>query len=456
MRLPYFGNQVEPNAVAVLNAEQKISYAELVADVLKWQRKISHPEKLLVFFYLENSIDAVAPLLACLERGFAVALLDIKIPDNTKNELESNYEPDLVFYIHNGIVNFEFRETPKSFLQCDLSVLLSTSGSTGSPKFVRLSKNAIKSNAFAIASSQNLTSKSRASGHLDIHYSYGMSVVFSHLATGASIAFCNYSFLEKKFWETIHNLKVTHLPGVPFHFQMMRRLRIERMNLPRLGVMTQAGGRLDTENQKYFYELMNDKNGRFLIMYGQTEAAPRISTLKHCDFKMHQGSVGQSLDGGKIQIVDEEGNEKAPGEEGLVQFTGPNVMLGYAKNRLDLGKPDENGGVLQTGDFGIVDANGFLTITGRSERMGKVYGWRINLDEIEKNLNETLICAVVQVDETIYIAHEKNDKSQGIIDAMIKNMSLPASIFKSICVETIAKTERGKTDYKHLKAILSD
>ena len=362
----------------------------------------------------------------------------------------------MVFYGHKGVVNFEFRETPENSLHDDLSVLLSTSGSTGSPKFVRLSGEAIKSNAFAISTSQELTSDSRASGHLDIHYSYGMSVLFSHLAAGASIAFSNHSFMEKEFWANIRDMKVTHLPGVPFHYQMMRRLRVERMNLTSLNVMTQAGGRLDLETQKHFYNIMNNNNGRFVTMYGQTEAAPRITTLSHSDFEMHLGTVGQSLKGGEIKIVDAKGNEKKSGEEGIVQYSGPNVMLGYANNRYDLGKHDENGGVLQTGDIGTIDADGFLTITGRNERMGKVYGWRINLDEIEKRLSHTLICAVIQMDETIYIAHEQNDKSDDSIDVMIKDMNLPASIFKTICIDAIPRTGRGKTDYKRLKVILSD
>lgn len=456
MQLPFFENLVDPASIAIIDTDRNISYGDLISDISNWQNQIGLPQKSLVFFYLENSAVFVAPLLACLATNHAVALLDITLSDAIKHDLETKYQPELVVNAHSDRVTLDHRKASGIKINDDLSVLLSTSGSTGSPKFVRLSRNAIRSNAFAIAKSQDLSVDSRASGHLDIHYSYGMSVLFSHLAIGASVAFSRHSFMEKEFWAHLEDQEITHLPGVPFHYQMMRRLRLESMKLSHLNVMTQAGGQLDLDNQKYFHDLMDARKGRFLVMYGQTEAAPRITTLKHEDFDAHHGSVGQSLEGGQIKIVDAEGKDQPLGSEGIVQYLGPNVMMGYANNRDDLGLDDGLGGVLKTGDIGKIDADAILTITGRNERMGKVYGWRINLDEIEKRLNDGMICAVIQIDETIHIAYENADHSDVMIDALIKEMNLPASIFKSICIDGIPRTGRGKTNYESLKVILSD
>ena len=455
MILPFFGNLVDPAAIAIIDVDRNISYGDLIDDISNWQNQIDLQQKSLVFFYLENAANVVAPLLACMASHHAVALLDINLSNAIKHDLETKYQPELVVNAHQNAVTFAHRDTSAVDISDDLSVLLSTSGSTGSPKFVRLSRDAIISNAFAIAKSQDLCADSRASAHLDIHYSYGMSVLFSHLACGSSVAFSRYSFMEKEFWAHLEEQKVSHLPGVPFHYQMMRRLRLERMNLSHLKVMTQAGGHLDPDNKKHFYEMMTARQGRFLVMYGQTEAGPRITTLKHEDFDAHHGSVGQSLEGGQIKIVDAQGKEQPLGHEGIVQYSGPNVMMGYANNRDDLGHGDSLGGVLQTGDIGKIDGDAILTITGRNERMGKVYGWRINLDEIEKRLNEAMLCAVVQIDETIHIAHENAEHSDELVDALVKEMNLPASIFKSATIDAIPRTDRGKTDYRSLKLILA-
>jgi acyl-coenzyme A synthetase/AMP-(fatty) acid ligase len=454
MLLPFFDNDVQPHRTALINKDRSISYAKLIMSIKDWQNELPLKEKGLVFLYLENSIEVVAPLLAVLEQGQAVALLDINLSEEVKTELEEKYLPGILIFCQDDIISYEIKSPQGEPVNKELCVLLSTSGSTGSPKLVRLSKEAIKSNAFAIIASQNLDEGCRASGHLDIHYSYGMSVLFSHIAAGGSVSFSKNSFMERSFWAQIGEQNVTHLPGVPFHYEMLQRLRIERMELPSLMVMTQAGGRLDIEIQKYFHDMMAGKQGRFLTMYGQTEASPRIATLQHEDFEGNQGSVGQVMDGGLITIRDKDGELLPVGTEGIVQYQGPNVMMGYAQNRADLSRGDDLGGVLLTGDIGVLDDRGFLRITGRHERMGKIYGWRVNLDEVEKLSNQFIASAVVQIGDEIVIAQEGNEEDS-LRKLFANKTSLPASVFRFVTLETISRTKRGKIDYKSLESDLS-
>lgn len=454
MLLPFFNTDVQPHRTALINEDRSISYNELIFSIKDWQNRLPLTEKGLAFFYLENSIAVVAPLLACLEQGHAVALLDINLSEEVKKELEEKYLPEMLIFCQDNIITFKSRASNVELLNDDLCILLSTSGSTGSPKFVRLSKAAIKSNSFAIIASQNLDEDCRASGHLDIHYSYGMSVLFSHLAAGGSVSFSKHSFMERAFWAQLGKQNVTHLPGVPFHYQILRRLRIERMELPSLKVMTQAGGQLDSESQKHFHDVMAAKQGRFLIMYGQTEASPRITTLQHEDFEDNQGSVGQVIGDGLIIITNEDGEPLPKGIEGAVRYQGSNVMMGYAQNRFDLSRGDDQGGVLLTGDSGVLNDRGLLVITGRQERMAKVYGWRINLDEIEKLTNQIIVSAVIQIADEIVIVQEGNE-SEKIQHILSNKTSLPASIFRYVIFETIPRTKRGKIDYLSLKSDLS-
>ena len=96
-------------------------------------------------------------------------------------------------------------------------------------------------------------------------------------------------------------------------------------------------------------------------------------------------------------------------------YEGPNVMLGYAMSRADLGKGDEMNGRLETGDLGRLDIEGFLYLTGRTKRFAKIAGYRLGLDEIEKELFAVCPVACLDLGEKIAVAHEQEfgDGAQG-------------------------------------------
>ena len=432
-----------------------LSYGDLARNAKAWAGRLAQ-DKSLVFVYAANTATTVTAVLGALGAGHAVALLDAALPVAARADLSARYRPDIVI----DRAQVVRREAPAAALHPNLSVLLSTSGSTGGAKLVRLTLENLVANATTIAEALAIRDDDVAAGHLPLHYSYGLSVLTSHLVMGAATVLTGRGFMERAFWPAMKEARVTHFPGVPFHYDMMLRLGFERLGLDTVRTLTQAGGHLALAAREKAHAFMEARGGRFYVMYGQTEAAPRITTLNHADFAAHSATVGPALDGGRLVIRDKDGAELPRGEEGIVWYEGPNVMMGYAETRDDLMRGDDQGGVLATGDVGRLDAGGRLTITGRVKRFGKIYGLRINLDEIEK-LAKTLRpdAAVVQKDEKVRVflaadagkpAAEAAEKMRA---AFAGHYTLPLTAYEFRFIAEIPRTARGKTDYQRLEAL---
>jgi len=280
--------------------------------------------------------------------------------------------------------------------------------------------------------------------NLPLSYSYGMSIVNSHLLAGSSILLTDTSVMEKSFWELVKEHKVTSLAGVPFTYQMLHRIGFMKMDLPYLKVLTQAGGRLSEKLIKAFGEYARQHDKRFYIMYGQTEAAPRISYIPYDKVLDKTGTIGIAIPGGQLSIE---------GELNELVYRGANVMMGYAESLEDLAKGDEMHGVLHTGDTVTKDEEGFFTITGRIKRFIKLFGLRINLDEVEKKLESVIHIplACTGSDDKLIVAIEQPDKVEKVRSAIELLFKLHKSAFTVIIMEEIPRLANGKIDYTTLK-----
>lgn len=427
-----------------------LSYGELSDLAQGWATRISGP-RALVFLYIRNDIDSVAALIGALSAGHAIALCDPRLPLSARRGLEEAYRPTWVIGPDSALVTHPDCGGP---LHPGLAVLLSTSGSTGSAKLVRLTLGAIHANAEAIGKVLHIDHTDVAAGHLPLHYSYGMSVLSSHLARGARIRLTEMGFTDRSFWPAMRVAGVTHMPGVPFHHEIMLKLGLERINLPSLRSLTQAGGSLDLDSRRRAHEYMESVGGRFFVLYGQTEAAPRMTTLQHDDFEAAPQSVGKPLPGCRIEIREPDSNG-----HGEVIFYGPNVMLGYAQSREDLATGDEMVGQLPTGDVGYLDDAGRLTLIGRAKRMGKLYGLRINLDEVEMLASASSAAAVTQRGDALTFhvtttgeATADEVLKQAILNQLRERFTLPPSSYQFRFIAEVPRTERGKIDYLRLDA----
>lgn len=436
----------------ILPGERVISYAQLARRCDNFATRLPKGKQLLLI-ETRNDYPTIFAYLTGLRRGDTVMLLDAELAPQLKEKMISAYKPDLTWRREqeNYRLNSEI-STNKTPLHDELALLLSTSGSTGSPKCVRLSLNNLASNAAAIAKYLALTPSERAITLLPLHYTYGLSILNSHLAVGAAIVVQQQGILDKDFWRTMREEKVTSLSGVPFIYETLAKIRFASMKLPDLRYLTQAGGRLAPALVEEFAQLCDRRDWRFYVMYGQTEATARISYLPPAKALSKPASIGNTIPRGKLILQDEEGKEICqPDQPGEMIYRGPNVMLGYAEGRADLSRGDELNGVLETGDIARYDADGDLYIVGRKKRFIKLFGQRFGLDQIESHLRaQGIIAACGGRDDRLEIVIEGDQDPEELRKAIAGEYRVHSRAIRvSYCPE-LPKTSSGKIDYATL------
>lgn len=452
---------------ALVDGQRSWTHGQLHQAASQATRLVEAPDKGLVFLYCRKSPGTVITCLAALAAGHAVALVDGSLPQRLRRSLEQRYQPEWIVHAgttpatHDPVAQVEdahiFRREGAHGgpLHADLAVLLSTSGSTGSPKLVRLSASAVTANARSIAQALSIGPDDRAIASLPLQYAYGLSVLTSHLVAGGCLVLTDDSPIQRGFWQTFTAQGCTSYAGVPYSYQLLRRSGIERMPLPSLRVMTQAGGPLAPELVRAFADLMAARDGRFYVMYGQTEATARMAVLPPQRLADKATTVGRAIPEGTLTIEAADGSTQAPGVTGEIVYRGPNVMLGYAQGRADLARGDDCEGVLHTGDHGHLDADGYLTITGRSHRIGKVFGLRVNLDEVERLLHPRGPTAVIGGQDELLIFCEWGDPAAFTVSAerLSKQLRIHRAAFRFQRVASLPRTPSGKTDYLGLESL---
>ncbi|MCP4895422.1 MAG: AMP-binding protein [bacterium] len=441
-----------------------LSYSTVTRLVRQEAGSFCRGNRELVFCLCRNDIRSVISYLAGLEAGHAVALLDAGSRKASLRRLIRSYRPEWIAGSEALVEDLELSPEfvpvsgsddalPKwhgktgetDAIHEDLAVLLPTSGTTGSPKFVRLTKKNVVSNAQSICSVLGIGTKDRAIANLPFHYSYGLSVLNSHLMSGGSVVTTHASVLERRFWETFADNDCTSFAGVPYIYQMLRRIGFEKFELSSLQGMTQAGGKLDDETILWFHEVLSARNQSLNIMYGQTEATARISCLPADALPTSVGSVGPAIPDGSLMI-----------EQGEVVYRGPNVMMGYATCRDDLALGDELHGTLHTGDLGTLAANGFLTISGRNKRFAKVFGLRVNLEELEDRLRHHGPTAAAAAEDRIvlFCEHGTADDMESYRRRLLEELALHPTAVEVRRIDKLPTTSRGKIDYGELEGLL--
>jgi acyl-CoA synthetase (AMP-forming)/AMP-acid ligase II len=338
-------------------------------------------------------------------------------------------------------------------LHPDLAVMLATSGTTGSRKYVRLSKSNVEANARAIAEYLGLTPSERPITSLPLHYSFGLSILTSHWLAGAAVVFSAESIMQRPFWDSVAERGCTSIAGVPYTYQMLERVGYRDMELPTVQTMLQAGGALDRRLIVLYGEHMVSKGGRFFVMYGQTEATARIAFVPPDRLAEKVGSAGIAIPEGRLRIDASAASEPSRPASGEIVYEGPNVMLGYAEHVEDLSAGDELHGVLHTGDIGYLDDEGFLFLTGRSRRIAKVFGLRINLDEVESMLRESGPAAVIASEDVIWgwCAFGTPESVAELRVSLSRRLRIHRSALELRHVAEIPVSSSGKVDYREIE-----
>jgi acyl-CoA synthetase (AMP-forming)/AMP-acid ligase II len=453
------------NDIALIDAGSRVSwtYGQLSDAVRTRQDCLAQPG--LVFLFCGNDLPSVAWYLACMESGVPVALASGQLETSLRADLISQYSPEWIIAdakpdsgdyratSHDRLWQGPPRsETP---LHPDLAVLLSTSGSTGSPKLVRLTRANVTANADSIREALAIAADHLPVAHLPLYYSYGLSVLNSHLLAGARILLTNCGLMSADFWDAIRQYKANSFSGVPYTYQMLRRLDIDKVDAPSLLTFTQAGGKLDTDNISHFHERVARRGGSFWVMYGQTEATARMTILPANELDRKLGSAGKAIPGGRLSIKTESGEITSDaGVAGELVYDGPNVMMGYAESRQDLNRGDELHGRLRTGDRASLDAEGFVYIMGRSKRDAKLFGLRVNLDELEALVKKHGPAAAVAGEDRVFIFCEFGSEQdlQNIRAELATKLRVNHSAFQFRRIDQLPTNSSGKIDYARLQS----
>lgn len=439
-------------------------YSEMLANEIK--------EKSLVFCISRNTIGSLIGYISFITHNKGVPLmLDAGLYYELLENLINEYQPEYIWMpddYHYSSPNLEkvlqildyslFKTNGASPfpLHQELALLLTTSGSTGSPKLVKLSYENIYANASSIADYLSIDEKERPITSLPMYYSFGLSIINSHLLQSATLLLTNHSLMEKGFWDFLKEYKATSISGVPYTFEILKKLRFMKMELPHLKTITQAGGKLNDDLNREYSLWARETGKRFFVMYGQTEATARMSYLPLEYSITKLGSMGIAIPGGEFSLIDVNGDTITEADKvGELVYKGPNVSMGYAECGEDLIKDDENKGVLITGDMAKRDDDGFYYIVGRKKRFIKLYGNRVNLDETERLLKNVIPdCACVGNDDKMVIFITDDKQKKVVKDYLSHKTGINPQGFDVRYIEKIPKNPSGKTIYMELNRLI--
>lgn len=439
-RLQDFGD----NIALIGEMGERLSYAELTCRADAFAHEWLGTAKRLVLVRIANDVESVVRYLAALRAGHAVILTGDDFNGKAAKIIET-YAPDIC--VSSDDVSYPNGRAAAGIVHPDLALCLSTSGSTGATRMVRLSSRAVHANALSIMEYLGLCSDERAISSLPLHYSYGLSVLHSHLACGAAVVLTERSLTDPEFWALVQQEQVTSLAGVPHSFELLEAVGLRAMDLPSLRYVTQAGGRLSPELVTRYGQWAIETGRLLYVMYGQTEAGPRMAWLPPERLLDNPDCIGVPVPGGSFELVDEQGrNIGAQGVAGELVYRGPNVMMGYAANRDDLVKGEEVD-ALHTGDLAERRGN-LYKIVGRRSRFAKPFGVRVSLDEIEAALaGKGMAAAVAGHDGLIAVACRGQGNPDEIARELGQTYGFPAALFDVSMVEEWPRLSSGKTDY---------
>lgn len=416
--------------------------------------------KRLAFLYLDTSIAAIGAILGYLDRGHAVCLLSEKLNEALKSDLELRYRPAFIHDLSRTDIAGYARVQMSAPWACwrweriagddlpvaaDLDVLLSTSGTTGSAKLVKLSQRNLYENAASIADYLPIADDDVCPLNLPLDYSYGLSLLTTNSLFGGTMVCSLRNVVDRRFWDDFRKFGMTSIAGTPDLYEILARFGYFGWSLPSMKYLTQAGGKLREDLVLEYARHSRECGRRFFTMYGQTEATARMSFVPPEALAEHAGSIGYPVRNGRFRIDPDTGE---------LSYAGPNVFGGYVESIEDLATwspPDW----LATGDIARRDEDGFYYIVGRIKRFAKMFGQRVNLDELERRLEQQFpgarfACARIADNELLIGVESGSVPGDAVLDYLSKTLRLQRSGIRVGAVEAIPTTANGKVDYRAL------
>ena len=455
------------DAVAAIDAQgNSLAYGELREFADKVGQLM--PVRSLFFLLVENNVGGIAWTIGNICAKNVPLILNAHLDTELYKSLFELYQPPFVCvpegmadkYPYETVTTcygYTLMKTGKEACELneELSHLLPTSGSTGSPKLVRHKYENIEAAALNISTFFELTEKDRPLMVLPLYYTMGLSMVFSHFYVGATVLITNQSMTDRGFWQFIKEQQATSFTGVPYSFEILNLMRFFRMNLPDLTLLTQGGGRMPKELNLKFAEFCRDNGKQWIATYGQSECTARMAWLPPKWAIEKVGSIGIAVPNAELSLIDMDGNPiTTPNTEGEMCYRGKNVTMGYARSSVDLLKGDERHGFIRTGDLAYFDEDGCYYIVGRMGRFLKLFGMRVGLDECERIVKGKfpgLECACVGTDEKMLVYLTDERLKETVKEELVSRLKLVATSFEVRIINEIPKNEAGKVLYAKLE-----
>ena len=419
----------------------------------------------VAFCLCESCAGALTGYLAFESCGVVPLLLNAALDAGLRDRLEQTYRPAYYWAPAAVAETLEGETVYRTLdyvllktvyepypLNPTLSLLLTTSGSTGSPKLVRHKYGNLEANAENVAKIFGWTPADVGICDLPMHYTMGLNVINTHLIVGACVLMVKANLMDPAFWSFIREYGGTSFCGVPFSYEIMRRIGFDKMDLPALKTLAEGGGKL---TDKMFQWLANDcaaKGRRFCATFGTSETSARMAFLDPALAQVKTGSIGKAIPPGELFLTDETVHEDGTAD-GELCFRGPNVTMGYAECAADLQKGDEFCGEYHTGDLAKRDADGFYYIVGRKKRFLKLFGMRVSLDETERILRseygQDFVC--VGDDRKMRVFTTDASLKDLIVPFLSEKTKLHNSAFTALVIDEIPRNEYGKVRFSVLE-----
>lgn len=459
-------DQKQSSSIAIRDDNyNQVTYGELANQINVIKGIL--PGRELVFCLCENKVGSLLGFLSLYDNTDVCLLLSSHIDRGLLNTLYSTYSPSYMWMPTELVDEFGYEEVYSTlgFSLCktdsiapqmhpELSMLMTTSGTTGSPKLVRHKYGNIESNAKNVASVFGWTTNDKGIIDLPMQYTMGLNVITSHLYAGATVLLVAASLVSPLYWKFIKEQQGTNFTGVPYSYEILSKLRFQRMDLPFLHTLAEGGGKLSDAQFENFSKFADEKGKRFFATFGTTETSARLAYLPPEDAVTHIGSIGTAIPEGKLSLVDEDGKEiTATNVEGELRYEGPNVTMGYGTSVEDLLKGDEFLGTYYTGDIAKKDSDGYFYIVGRKKRFLKLFGLRVSLDQSEKIIKEAfnIECACIGNDDIMFIYITEESLKDDVKKLISEKTGLVSKSFEVNVIPEIPRLESGKIDYKQLR-----
>ena len=451
--------------VAVVDSNgEKLLYSQLPKFAEIFEKDFLH--RSLFFILTRNDVGGVAWVMSAILAGHVPLILSAHTDPKLLENLIETYQPQYIIHPSDQEIDGEehselgygysvaARHVSKCEMNNQLSHLLPTSGSTGSPKLVRHKYDNIEAAGLNISTFFELTDADRPLMVLPLHYTMGLSMIFSHFKVGATVLITERNMTDPVFWKFKKEEKATSFTGVPYSYEILDKMRFTRMKLPDLKLLTQGGGKMPRELNLKFAEYCRDNGKKWIATYGQSEGTARMAWLPPQYAISKMGSIGIAVPNGQLSLRNLDGSFiTTPSGTGEMCYAGRNVTMGYARCREDLMLGDERNGFLPTGDIAYRDEDGFYFIQGRMGRFLKIFGNRIGLDECEQIVKGVVSCecACTGNDDRLIVyltAEEEGEKAKA---ALIEAVKLPANVIEIRVIDSLPKNEAGKILYSKLK-----